>query len=473
MLDATPTGLVLLIASVAAVVFIILPLAGIVVHRITRGTPLRRSAVLTPLTRSSDRDAPRDGHPATGASAPFHGEVPPPPAAVPSGRRANQGGAGGVADAEAPAKETARSRSGAGQTRRIPAVSEHRPGGPGDVSSPERRQATRGDQPGGRLQVGELDAPSPERGPATPDGRRLRPVEPPAAVEPLVEDGRVRPVTVGKPARDGRSPSRLASAGISSVAIDAAQVEEVAVRAASVRGVGHRTGGIERQDSYRLRRSADGAWVIVAVADGVSSAPCSAAGAAAAVRLGSALLAEELEHNPADEPDGVLLMGRVAAAMCEAAPDRVDAHGVAALACTLTLAAIPVEASPTRQMWLARVGDSAAAVLDDGGWHLPFGEGGNSADGGVYALPTHSAHTQTTRVAVGDGAALVVFTDGIGEPLGDGTGEVGAWLARRWAAPPSGLGFAVDVAFDRATFTDDRTVVGVWPGQTGEPGEDL
>lgn len=464
---------VVIIASVAAL-FVGLPLVGLVSYRLASGTPIRWGAVWERLTRFARRGRPPGRRPAaTGSPVLVRHEGSHPLSPAASGGPSNRGGAARAPDAApGPGEAAAHSHRRVGQTRRVTARTADEQGGQPGALSEEAGHAAGGDQLGGRSPVVELDAPSPERPLGTPGGRRLRPVEPPAPVEPFVEGGRVRPVTVGQPARDGRSPGQLPSLGIPSVAIDAVQVEDVAVRAASVRGVGHRSEGVERQDSYRLRRSTGGSWLIVAVADGVSGEACGAAGAAAAVRAGSDLLAEELDRDLSEEPEAVGLMSRVAAAMCEAEADRVEAYGAAALACTLTLAAIPVGASPSRRIWLARVGDSAAAVLD-GCWELPFGDGGNSAEGGVYALPLHSARAQTARVELGDGAALVVFSDGIGQPLGDGTGEVGAWLADRWAAPPSGPGFAVDVAFDRATFTDDRTAVGLWPGQAGEPGEDL
>ena len=58
--------------------------------------------------------------------------------------------------------------------------------------------------------------------------------------------------------------------------------------------------------------------------------------------------------------------------------------------------------------------------------------------------------------------ALILVTDGVGDPLGDGTGELGQQLATRWAYPPTIDAFLLDVNFLRRTFDDDRTAVGVW-----------
>jgi len=58
---------------------------------------------------------------------------------------------------------------------------------------------------------------------------------------------------------------------------------------------------------------------------------------------------------------------------------------------------------------------------------------------------------------------LLVGTDGFGDPLGDGTGQVGQLFARHLAAPPPPRGLAHLLDFSRETFDDDRTLLAVWP----------
>ena len=58
---------------------------------------------------------------------------------------------------------------------------------------------------------------------------------------------------------------------------------------------------------------------------------------------------------------------------------------------------------------------------------------------------------------------LVLMSDGVGDPLGAGTGEVGQTLAESWRKPPYILTFAAQVEFARRSFDDDRTVIAVWP----------
>jgi serine/threonine protein phosphatase PrpC len=300
-------------------------------------------------------------------------------------------------------------------------------------------------------------------------------VAPPTPVKPLAGDGGVVPVTVGHPAREGHLPGRLAAPSTrSAVAADGVQVgDDLLLRAASVRGAGHRHEGGAREDCYAVRLAGGGAYVVVAVADGVSAAAAGGAGAAAAAAESSKALQRALTTRSPEQVDAAGLMRHVARQMTRHAGGDACEQDSAALACTLAVAVVPVTSASTWPVWTARLGDATAAVLDADGWQFAFDGGDAGGDGGVYALPLHPRRVQTAWVELCEGAALVVCTDGLADPLGNGRGEVGAWLADRWAEPPSWAGFAVDVAFDRATYTDDRTAVGVWAGQASRPGEDV
>jgi hypothetical protein len=83
------------------------------------------------------------------------------------------------------------------------------------------------------------------------------------------------------------------------------------------------------------------------------------------------------------------------------------------------------------------------------------------ASNAVLALP-RDVQVAPFAGFLGPGAALVVVTDGIGDPMGTGTGEVGQFLAVHWSRPPDLLAFAAHAAFYRRGFTDDRTAVAVW-----------
>ena len=82
------------------------------------------------------------------------------------------------------------------------------------------------------------------------------------------------------------------------------------------------------------------------------------------------------------------------------------------------------------------------------------------ATSAVHALPLIPSEPDSPmRVVVGPEDALVLVSDGIGDPLGDGTGEVGAFLASVWSRPPAALDFAAQVGFARKSYDDDRTAV--------------
>jgi hypothetical protein len=67
------------------------------------------------------------------------------------------------------------------------------------------------------------------------------------------------------------------------------------------------------------------------------------------------------------------------------------------------------------------------------------------------------------RITVAPGDALVLASDGIGDPLGDGTSDVGVFLASVWRRPPAALEFVAQVDFARKSYGDDRTAVVLWP----------
>jgi hypothetical protein len=84
----------------------------------------------------------------------------------------------------------------------------------------------------------------------------------------------------------------------------------------------------------------------------------------------------------------------------------------------------------------------------------------SSATAAVPLIPRQLPPPVSARLCPGE--ALVLMSDGVGDPLGGGTGEVGASLASAWRLPPDPLNFAAQVGFARRTFDDDRTVVAIW-----------
>jgi hypothetical protein len=117
---------------------------------------------------------------------------------------------------------------------------------------------------------------------------------------------------------------------------------------------------------------------------------------------------------------------------------------------------------------LARVGDCSAWLLRaDGSWAPQ--QAIKNADEEIHtsataALPVlGGALPPPVRTALRPGEALVLMSDGVGDPLVDGAGEVGRVLSGAWRRPPRDVDFATQVGFAKRTYDDDRTVVAVWP----------
>ena len=81
----------------------------------------------------------------------------------------------------------------------------------------------------------------------------------------------------------------------------------------------------------------------------------------------------------------------------------------------------------------------------------------------VFALPRMPAQITPMHIEIARDAVLLVGTDGFGDPLDDGMGEVGDVFAHALTAPPPPLGLAHLLDFSRETFDDDRTLLAIWP----------
>jgi hypothetical protein len=248
------------------------------------------------------------------------------------------------------------------------------------------------------------------------------------------------------------------------------------VRAASVRGLAKRYTGGARQDDLCLRVHPPTATLLTAVADGVSAADRSALGAALAVRHAAAAALRQLADG-AMELDWHAIFEQAAWALVEehrrhSGDSRAGVEAAGSLATTLILAAVsPVEEGGA-WVQLGWVGDSPALVLDGVGFELVTGRGECDepllADG-VLALPRHVRAVESLTRRLEAGEILLVCTDGLALPLGDGAGEVGRALARELVRPPEIVDFARLLDFSRATYDDDRTLVAIWP-PSGEAG---
>jgi serine/threonine protein phosphatase PrpC len=250
--------------------------------------------------------------------------------------------------------------------------------------------------------------------------------------------------------------------------VDGWSTPHFGVRAASVRGDGHRFKGAPRQDSFIVTQHAGRKAIVIAVADGVSSAPLAHDGAAAVCRYATAAMLEALTEG--GRPDLCGVVDGSAAALVELARragERAETRAAAALfATTLTIAVV----LPTRngaRVLAASVGDSAIWRLrPDGLTRLAGGKVPDHADAvfspAVGALPYLPQEIDTVECDLAPGDAVLVISDGIGDALGDGSGAVGELLKGQLRRPPAPLQVARIVDFSRASFADDRTLVGAW-----------
>lgn len=264
-------------------------------------------------------------------------------------------------------------------------------------------------------------------------------------------------------------PERTVQNGI---AADEATVGAFTIRAASVIGPGHRCGqpAEPRQDSYRIGRSRDSRYAIVAVADGLSSAAWSDAGATTASSQAVTLLREQIETVGFGGLDVKDLYGRIAESVAAHAAGRgVDTSHVATVLITAVLA--EPDANGVAQAWIAWLGDSSAWTLDPRvpQWQLSAGEAKDRAAAVVSnevagRLPDTPHLARGHYVTLAPGAALALVTDGIGDAWADPAGHVNEYFANAWRSPVPATRFTADVGFDAPQCLDDRTAVVMWNG---------
>jgi len=206
------------------------------------------------------------------------------------------------------------------------------------------------------------------------------------------------------------------------------------VRAASVVGVRHRLAGLGSDDAFAWAVR-DGA-VMLAVADGVGTAPGSAAAALRACR---------------------------AAVECPDVAGAVDAANRAAAGggATTIVVAVVTEGGAVE---LARVGDSTGLVVEeDGSWQELFEPPDpERSDRATTALPAKDPAVESAAARLGPGAVLVLATDGIADPWRDGPTTVAPALAAALAARPGAPELLGAVDFSRHGCHDDRTMVAAW-----------
>ncbi len=294
------------------------------------------------------------------------------------------------------------------------------------------------------------------------------------AAFPIGDPGRAPATVVPRP--DERFPFRHDMVS-DSVRIPG-DAGELHVMGASVRGLSHRYYGKVRQDSFGRLVSDDGQWLIVAVADGVSSGDHSHIAADIVCELGCRMVSRQLVERDAAELDWTAVLRFLSTEMVEHAAGEFglvepSLEQVAErLAATALFAVVRVEPKETgdRPVHVMALGDTSAWLLRPDvkpAWN-PLHEVKNagravasSATMALPGLPPQPVPPVATTLRAGE--VLVLMSDGVGDPLGGGTGDVGEVLAETWREPPDPFAFTAQVGFQRRSYDDDRTVVAVWP----------
>ncbi len=367
------------------------------------------------------------------------------------------------------------------------------------LSKPHQAAATRLGSGGGPAVKGETpgsgNSASEEPGP-TDSGQAPVPVGPEAQRFSLKQDRRRKRESIGDAGSALLIEYKFPKASLSPSArpdsvTDAIDFEQMTLRAASVRGDSHRYAGTPRQDAYALGLSEDGAFLTVAVADGIGTTELGHLAADIITQSVAHKLAQSISASSdlsrldwqgvlEDSSRRLVKQGQGWLKSLQVSPGD-DAEGLVRAvrelaACTLIAAAVDVRANTegTHSYVYFRVGDAAARLLSLARGHIvrlgareeqEEAEGGvdDGATGGQLPLVTWRGDYRPELGGFGRGEALLLMTDGVDKPLGDGLGDVGAELFSRWAEPPSQYNFAASVDFAKSTWIDDRTVVALWP----------
>ena len=305
------------------------------------------------------------------------------------------------------------------------------------------------------------------RGSARPIDRDSAPERRPEP-EPATAYPSWSPIVVDQPIAQFE-PKPPTSGYLPDTEFDGWSTEHVRLRLASVRGYSHRYYGKPRQDHAEAAVHPRTGAVIFTVADGVSSADRAELGARYACRTAMRAMSAHLDDRRL--PDLTAVLSAAAHRLLAAAEQEygrpVDPAEAEALFATTLVAGFAGPTPDGFSVSLARVGDSGAWVLDHGRFRPVLGVKDEPAaavvSSAVHPLPRVPDPPAQAHFTLAPGQVLLVGTDGFGDPLGDGQGEVGRLFARELAEPPPARGLAHLLDFSRETFDDDRTLLALWP----------
>jgi len=264
---------------------------------------------------------------------------------------------------------------------------------------------------------------------------------------------------------------------------DAPQVQ---VWAASARGTSHEIYGEPRQDSYSIRVTADEAWVVAAVGDGVGSSPLSEIGSRIATeKITTALVVSLNEINAteianSDKSAFETLIKNSFISASEAVKqecDRLERNLRTDLLTTLIVAVVPTKKltsdGESPKAWLGWIGDSPIVSLTPKSntfrWINKTSDS-SPADGPIDQVPTETLTTHIERaqfdsIPLGVDDALMLTSDGFGLAMVKEHREhllpdVCKFLSSE--VPQHPLEFLRILEFQDINFHDDRTAVAIW-----------
>ena len=275
-----------------------------------------------------------------------------------------------------------------------------------------------------------------------------------------------------------------------SVVADVLDLGGLVVGAVSIRGAAHYDSRTVRQDAYSLGSTEDGRYLVAAVADGVSEGKFSHLGAEWACQQGVILAKQELSQS------GDCLQadwGKVGSALREEVrnraihhlgegflnsdgdrvqsadvPDSVFARAMGTTSELLVVDTIPDADDAFVALRIVISGDGSGLVLDQQkGWALlgdrKVGGDQSMASNAVSPLPVDTGPPNVFGWKLQPGQAVVVATDGFGDPIGDGATPVAGYLLRAWAKPLKSIPELIRTSnFIRVQADDDRSAVVVW-----------
>lgn len=281
-----------------------------------------------------------------------------------------------------------------------------------------------------------------------------------------------QPVVVGDPVAvfDPRPPTGLSYRP--DTVCDGWSTPELDLRLASVRGYQHRYDGRPREDDAACAWDRTTGTVVFAVADGVSSAEQPHIGSQLACRSAVDELLAQVRAGAGRVGDWEKLLGTVQWQLIEQARRilKQPGAGIEATAQLLATTLVAGTATPTG----GGVTIEVVSVGDSGVWQIKYDRiyqllGGKSAgpDGlvssSVEPLPGVPTRIRPMNFYLDPGSVVLIGTDGFGDPVGNGRGEVARLFVQGLRRPVPPLGFAHLLDFSRETFDDDRTLVALWP----------